>query len=138
MSSREFSTVELEAYLHEALPPNDMAAIETALRNDPELLKQLSLINNRRDAGVHTLGDVWRRHRISCPTREQLGSYLLGALGQGHGEYIAFHIDKIGCRICRANLEDLQRQQGEAAQDASQRRRKYFQSSAGYLGEKRE
>src|ERR1044072_9003692 len=128
---------ELEAYLDEALPAAQMAAVEAALRLQPELLEQLTAINRRRDAGVHSLGEIWRRHRLSCPTREQLGSYLLRALPRGAGEYIKFHVDKIECRYCAASINDLKEQQEAAAANAAQtRRHKYFQSSAGYLRKK--
>ena len=131
--AKQLTQSELEAYLDEALAPEEMAAIENELRNDPQLAQELAAINARRDAGVHTLGEIWRRHRVSCPTREQLGSYLLQALPQEHNEYVAFHVEKIGCRFCRANLDDLRREQEEAAETVVTRRTKYFQSSAGYL-----
>jgi hypothetical protein len=131
-----FTESELEAYLDEALRPDEMAAIEQELRASEELSKRLAAINGRRDAGVHTLGEIWRRHRISCPTREQLGSLLLGALTAEDEDYIRFHVEKVGCRFCRANLDDMKRQQQEAADAAVSRRSKYFQSSAGYLRKK--
>jgi hypothetical protein len=124
---------ELEAYLDEALPAEEMARIEDLLRRNPELLEQLAAINARRDAGVHSLGEIWRRHRLSCPPREQLGGLLLGTLPKLQAQYIRFHIDVAGCRLCKANLADLENQQAEAAEAAQTRRRKYFQSSAGYL-----
>ena len=76
--SLDFRTSDLESYLDEALPPEQMARIEKAAREDCGLAGQLASIQARRDAGVHSLGDIWRRHRLSCPTREQLGSLLLG------------------------------------------------------------
>src|SRR4029079_14056837 len=91
---------DLQAYLDEALSPEQMTAIEAELRKKPELLKQLSGINARRDAGVHSVGEIWRRRRLSGPRREQLCSCLLGALDGGHTEYIDFHIKTIGCRYC--------------------------------------
>jgi hypothetical protein len=127
---------DLQAYLDEALAPAEMTAIETELRKKPELLQQLAAINARRDAGVHSVGEIWRRQRLSCPSREQLGSYLLGALDGGQAEYIDFHIRKIGCRYCQANLEDLRRQQEETAETVKTRRTKYFQSTAGHLRRK--
>src|ERR1700754_862564 len=130
------SPTDLAAYLDEALPAETMAAIEDTLRNDPKLTEQLAEIIARRDAGVHSLGDVWRRHRLSCPAREQLGSYLLGILSDEENDYVAFHLNKIGCRFCQANLADLKTQQAQAtaeAEQAAKRRRKYFQSSAGHL-----
>jgi hypothetical protein len=127
---------DLQAYLDEALTPAEMSAIELELRKKPELLKQLAAINARRDAGVHSVGEIWRRQRLSCPSREQLGSYLLGALDGGHTEYVEFHVRKIGCRFCQANLEDLRRQQEETAETVKKRRTKYFQSTAGHLRRK--
>jgi len=124
---------ELEAYLDEALPPEEMALIEKVLRKTPDLVRQLGLIHARRDAGVHAVGEIWRRHRITCPTRDQLGSYLLGALEPEVADYIDFHLQVVGCRYCRANLADLENQQAEAPQEAETRRKRYFQSSAGYL-----
>ncbi|MBM4002086.1 MAG: hypothetical protein FJ295_02195 [Planctomycetes bacterium] len=134
---RIFTELELEAYLDEALAPAQMTEIEEAVRNDPRLVQQLSTLNARRDAGVHSLGEIWRRHRLSCATREQLGSLLLGVLTPEFAEYFRFHIDVVGCRYCYANLADLQRQQREAASSTTTRRTRYFQSSAGMLREKR-
>ena len=128
---------DLQAYLDEALAPAEMAAIELELRKKPELLQQLAAINARRDAGVHSVGEIWRRQRLSCPAREQLGSYLLGALDPGNAEYIDFHLQKIGCRYCQANLDDLRRQQQETAEVVKTRRTKYFQSTAGQLRRKK-
>ncbi len=130
---REFTRSELEAYLEESLSPEDTVAIEAALRRRPELARQLAEINGTRNAGLHSLGEIWRRHRVSCPTRQQLGSFLLGALSEQQMDYVRFHTETIGCRFCAANLMDLRRQQQEGAEAAVSRRRKYYDSSAGYL-----
>ncbi|MCL6502247.1 MAG: hypothetical protein K6T86_06140 [Pirellulales bacterium] len=130
--SSSFSEAELEGYLDEALPVEEMARIEAALRASSELAARLAAINARRDAGLHSLGDIWRRHRITCPERTELGSYLLGVLEAGHAAYIRFHLEVIGCRLCQANLADLQQQQA-ARPDTASRRRRYFKSSAGLL-----
>ena len=131
--AKEFTELELESYLDEALSPGEMAAVESELRANPKLGKRLAAINGRRDAGVHTIGEIWRRHRVSCPSREQLGSYLLDALDKQQMDYYRFHIEDIGCRFCIANLHDLRMQQDESAATTATRRTKYFQSSAGYL-----
>src|SRR6185369_16836678 len=127
---------DLQAYLDEALPPEQMSAVEAELRKKPDLLKQLSAINARRDAGVHSVGEIWRRNRLSCPSREQLGSYLLGVLGKETADYVSFHVKTIGCRLCQANVEDLDQQQKETAETVKTRRTKYFQSTAGHLRKK--
>lgn len=131
--SHQISDSDLEAYLEEALTPAQMATIEQELRGQPDLLNRLSEINSRRDAGMHSLGEIWRRNRISCPTREQLGSYLLGALDDEQSDYVRFHLATVGCRLCHANLHDLERRQAESNESVVVRRRKYFDSSAGYL-----
>ena len=113
-----------------------MAEIETALREDSKLVDRLAAIVGRQDAGVHSIGATWRRHRLSCLSREQLGSYLLNVLDEDQTEYIKFHLEKIGCRLCNASLEDLSQQHSAADAEATKtRRHKYFQSSAGYLRE---
>ena len=131
--ARTFSDCELEAYLDEALAPGEMAQLETAIRGDRELTRRLSAINGRRDAGLHTLGEIWRRHRASCPPREQLGSFLLGALNKDVLQYIEFHLKTVGCRYCLASIEDLQRRHQETRETATRRQRKYLDSSAGLL-----
>jgi anti-sigma factor RsiW len=133
MSKTRFRQTDLEGYLDEALAPERMTEIEDALRHDPALADRLATINARRDAGVHSLGEIWRRHRLTCPSREQLGSYLLGVLPEDAAAYIAFHLETIGCRPCQASAADLKAQHHEGADAAEHRRRRYFQSSAGYL-----
>jgi hypothetical protein len=130
--SAEYTQAELEAYLDEALTPTEMAEIEAQVRQRDDLMQRLQAILNRRDAGLHSLGEIWRRHRISCLDRETLGSYLLGVLAPEHADYVRFHLQQIGCRLCQANVDDLRQRQLQLT-DSRQRQRRYFQSSAGYL-----
>ena len=132
--THEFSNAELEAYLDESLSAQRLANVEEALREVPGLADQLATVAGQRDAGVHSLGAIWRRQRLSCPSREQLGSFLLGVLDPAHAQYVQFHLDEVGCRYCTASVEDLREQHAAASkQDSETRRNKYFQSSAGYL-----
>ena len=124
---------DLEAYLDEALPASEMAELEQQLRGDRALLERLAALGARRDGGLHSLGAIWRRHRLTCPSRPQLGSYLLGIIPDAEARSLKFHIEIIGCRLCQANLADLSNQQSESAARANVRRQRYFQSSAGYL-----
>ncbi|MEO1496393.1 MAG: hypothetical protein AAFV43_04505 [Planctomycetota bacterium] len=136
----DYSTAELIAYLDEAAPAGRMSEIESALRDDAELRERLATLVSARDAGLHSLGEVWRRRRLTCPTREQLGSYLLGVLPDGPdgglAGYLRFHVEVVECRWCLANLEDLREKHAgaaEAADDVETRRGRYFQSSVGRL-----
>lgn len=126
------SLSDMEAYLDEALPHEQMSVIEVALREEDELHFLLVETISRRDTGVHSLGEIWRRHRASCPTREDLGSFLLQVLSAEQHSYIEFHLETVGCRYCLANLEDL-RQNSAGEEDVLRRRKRYFESSAGHL-----
>lgn len=128
-----FSDSDLEAYLDEALDAGLTGRIESAVRGNPALLRRLAELNQRRDQGWHSLGDIWRRHRVSCPSRDDLGSYLLDALEPELTDFIFFHLTEVGCRYCRASLNDLEQATREGQAPAAVRRQKYFQSSAGYL-----
>ena len=131
--TRQLTDAELEAYLDEALAPEEMARIEQALRDDPALIRELASICARRDAGLHSLGAIWRRHRLTCLSRDQLGSYLLGTLDDEAAQDVRFHLETIACRYCQANFADLKQQQVERREITQTRRTRYFQSSAGHL-----
>lgn len=132
MADATITDLELLAYLDEMLPPERASVIERGLRDSSALRQRATILARRRDQGGHSVGEIWRRHRLSCLTRSQLGSYLLGTLDQHLIDYIEFHLRTIGCRICAANLQDLQSAQ-QATSDSRQRRRKFFESSAGLL-----
>jgi hypothetical protein len=131
-AAKPHSDADLLGYLDEMLSPDRMAALEADLRADETLRLRLAGLSRRRDEGVHSVGEIWRRSRLSCPTRGQLGSYLLGTLPAGMADYIEFHIRSVGCRICTANLHDLE-QSARSSPDSSARRRRFFESSAGQL-----
>jgi hypothetical protein len=123
----------LQAFLDEALSPEKMSDLEKRLRVDRQLAERLAHLIGMRDAGVHSIGEIWRRHRLSCPSRQQLGSYLLGAVMDSERSYIEFHIRTLECRYCQSNLDDLRQMQQESPSQVGSRRQKYFQSSAGHL-----
>lgn len=130
-----FTNEELLAFFEEQLPAERMAEIELASRSDDQLQQRLARAASQLDPGNHSVGAIWRRRRLSCLSRAQLGGYLLGALADELVDFVEFHLNVTGCRFCQANLEDL-REASEAARattDVQQRRKKYFQSSAGYL-----
>ena len=77
-----------------------------------------------------TLSEVWEQYRPSCPKRSTLGGYSLGTLDPSWQEYIAFHVGKLGCRFCNANLEDI-RLETVAGSDRFQAR--VMESSVGFF-----
>jgi hypothetical protein len=120
------------------LDADEAAKIEQALRGDKKLLARLSRINGRRDAGIHSLGEIWRRAQIGVPTIDEVGQYLLGVLPTEKADYIRFRVETLRCRYTIAMIRDLENQKSMAgkSQNAS-RRKKYFDSSAGLLRHKK-
>lgn len=129
---------QLHAYLDDALTDAETAHIEQELRVSEPLRKLLRQTMQERDRGDHSLGAIWRRERLTCPTREQLGSYLLQVLDDAEQDYIAFHLETVACPFCVANLADLRARQAEPAPKARERRRRFFETSAGYLQSSRD
>ncbi len=123
----------LHGYLDDALSDTETAQVEQALRNSDSLRRLLRAVLQERDRGEHSIGAIWRRQRLSCPSRDQLGSFLLQVLDADSQDYIEFHVRTIGCPFCSANLADLQNLQKEPAPKAKERRRRFFESSAGLL-----
>ncbi len=132
MPESSFTDDELLAYLDEMLPVERMASAERALRDSESLRRRIANLARQKDQGVHSVGEIWRRRRLSCPTRSQLGGYLLGTLEDDRADYFQFHLQTIGCRYCDANLRDLE-QAMRTTPETQRRRQKFFQSSAGYL-----
>src|SRR4051812_33817246 len=97
----------LHAYLDDALGEAESARVEQALRESDALRRALVQAMQERDRGEHSLGAVWRRERLTCPPRDQLGSYLLEVLDDGLQQYVTFHLETVGCPYCHANLADL-------------------------------
>src|SRR5437667_2831187 len=128
----------LHGYLDDALSDEETALVEKTLRESDPLRRQLRAIIQERDRGEHSIGAIWRRQRLSCPGREQLGNYLLQVLDGEQQAYIDFHLKTINCAFCLANYADLQARHKEAEPATAQRRRRFFESSAGYLHAGRE
>jgi hypothetical protein len=126
------SDPELLAWLDEDLATERMTEIELALRSSDDLKSRLVGLIQERDLGAVTVGEVWRRQRLSCPTRHELGSFLLRALDAAVLDYVKFHLEVVGCRSCQANLEDL-KQSRVSAPETLERRQRIFASSAGKL-----
>lgn len=134
MAERFIDDETLRLYLGDSLGPEGMARVEKALRDSSELRHRLELVRqDRGDAGMHSLGAIWKRSRLSCPSREQLGSYLLDALDPECAEYIRFHIETIGCDFCQANLVDLETQAQRVSAPTQTRQRRIFHSSRHLL-----
>ena len=131
----EIDSETLRAYLLDELPPGTLARVEKALRDSAELRAQLEDVRqNRPEVGLHSLGAIWRRARLTCPSRQQLGSLLLDALDPDLAAYLTFHIEVIECPFCQANLADL-KGRAEPNPHARNRHNRILQSSRHLLGD---
>jgi hypothetical protein len=124
---------QLHAFLDDALTDAEASRVEQALRASEPLRRALKQIMQERDRGEHSLGAVWRRERLTCPTREDLNSFLLEVHDHALQDYSALHIRDVGCPYCTANLADLRARQQEDAGQAKERRKRFFVTSAAYL-----
>ena len=92
-----------------------------------------SAVGGAWDAGMMSdslLTEVWEQQRLTCPKRTTIGRHLLGTLDDPWRAYVAFHLETLGCRFCRANADDL-RQQTDDKPSASVE--KVFQSTIGFF-----
>lgn len=123
----------LRDYINDALPDGEIMQIETALRSDEAIRSLLREVQQEAERGEHSVGAIWRRERISCPTREQIGSYILQALDDDFQAYIEFHLNTIGCPACQANFDDLQKKHVKPDAAVTARRQRIVDSSVPAL-----
>jgi len=74
--------------------------------------------------------EVWQTQRPTCPKRTTIGGYVLNTLDPPWHQYVDFHLHRLGCTYCQANLHDLQKQQ---TTDVSTLRKRIMQSTIGFL-----
>ena len=131
MPDQPITRATIEGYLHDALPPERAAAVEQAIRERPALMALVAQVRQETDHGEHSIGAVWWRERLSCPTREQLSMALEEILDDDFAAYVDAHVKLVGCHVCQATLDDLRQLRAEAAAPRTERRRRIVDSSAG-------
>lgn len=138
---RDLQIIELLLYCQ--LPNKRVAATMNVTEQTVALVKHRSLKQVREtverkkvplgpssEQFENLLTDVWEYHRFSCPKRSTIGGYLLRTLDDEWQRYIDFHLNILGCRFCRANLEDLQ---SETLEHAQQLHARIMESTVGFL-----
>ncbi len=135
--NEEITNEMLDAYLDDCLTESEEISIEKALRESESLRQKLQQIRENRNYGEHSLGAIWRRERLTCPSREELTKYILGVLDQEHQDYIQFHLQTIHCPTCLANWDDLRQQHQEDETTTKKRRQRTFDSSCHLIPNKR-
>lgn len=76
------------------------------------------------------LTETWEDERLTCPKRSTLGRHLLGTLDPAWADLVEFHVNRLGCRFCQANLEDLKR---DASPPSPMLREKILHSTIGFF-----
>ena len=74
--------------------------------------------------------EVWEEHRLTCPKRSTIGRYLLRSLEPQWLALVDFHVNRLGCRFCHANLDDLQKKTDE---DSAATRERVLHSTIGFF-----
>ncbi|MSR49647.1 MAG: hypothetical protein DWI08_05400 [Planctomycetota bacterium] len=123
----------LDAFIDDHLNEQDSIRVEKAVRESPELHTLLKSIVASRDIGDHSIGAIWRREHLSCPTREELSSYKEEALDTQRIDYIKFHLEIVGCNACQANLLDLNSAKGPKANPAAREKHRQFLENSKLL-----
>lgn len=124
LNFHDLEIIELIFYCH--LSNRDIAQIMNLKGKNIALIKHRCLKKIREnisrlkvsieplsDNFENLLNEVWRQQRLSCPKRSTIGAYLLETLDKDWHCYVDFHLKKLGCHFCQANLEDLRRQTAE-------------------------
>lgn len=133
-----------ELLFYSQLSNKDITKIMGVRNNLVALVKHRSLKRIRKDISSRKLPtepssadferlltDIWESQRLSCPKRSTIGSYLLDTLETAWRQYVDFHLNVLGCRFCRANLEDLQSRTAETGQKKLYTR--IMESTVGFL-----
>ncbi|MFC1652162.1 RNA polymerase sigma factor [Planctomycetota bacterium] len=84
------------------------------------------------DTFTDMLTQTWQILRPSCPKRNTIGRYMLKTLPDDWQTYVEFHLNKLGCHFCRANLVDLETQNAESDHPRALHSR-IMQSTVGFL-----
>jgi len=78
-----------------------------------------------------SLNLIWENQRPSCPKRTTLGKFSLQLLPENWTDFVDFHVNRLGCSYCRANLAELeQAAESDVSENTSQQ---LFQSTIGFL-----
>ncbi|MBN2181466.1 MAG: sigma-70 family RNA polymerase sigma factor [Sedimentisphaerales bacterium] len=139
---RELQIIELLFYCH--ISNKDTAKILGIDEKNVALIKHRSLKQIREriassslpadpssEEFENLLTDIWKLQRFSCPKRSTIGAYLLGTLDKQWHDYVDFHLNKLGCRFCMANFEDMKNQ--NIKNQNRQLRARIMESTAGFL-----
>jgi len=135
---RDLQIIEMLFYCR--LANKDVAGILSLDEKHVALIKHRAIKRIRESVSQTTgefapadtmIADIWQPQRLSCPKRSTIGAHMLGTLEPAWQDYVGFHLERLGCAFCRANLDDLRRQTSE--DDSSSFRERIMESTVGFL-----
>lgn len=97
--SREY----IHAYIDGALSPEETEAFALKAQRDSELRGQIRTVQSEFDYHNHTVGSLWRRNQLTCPSDQDIVDYQRGELAIINPEiadYVQFHLKSIRCIYC--------------------------------------
>ena len=120
LNFRNIQIIELLFYCQ--LSNKDVAKIMNIDKHSVNLIKHRSIkqihknLSQLKASSEYTLQSfenlltqAWEMQRPGCPKRSTIGAYLLETLDENWHRYVDFHLNKLGCHFCRANLQDLEK-----------------------------
>jgi len=142
LNFRDLQIIELLFYGHltnkkvaQELNMNEKAVAVIKHRCLKQLRRQITLADVSSDQlspeFENLLTGIWESLRPSCPKRSTIGAYLLETLELPWHDYVHFHLNKLGCHFCRANLDDLKQQNKNQYQSTF--KQKIMESTVGFL-----
>jgi hypothetical protein len=129
-----FSDAQLLAYAEERLPMAATLQLEKSLESDEKLKTDLRRVCGQHLTGELSLATIWRDFQVGCLSQDQLAAYVGHQLGGALADYVRFHIDEVGCRICEARLDELARlAHNSSNEQVTPLASKCFNSSVGLI-----
>ena len=81
-----------------------------------------------------SISELWFKERISCLDQETLDAWRRGAISGPLADYVAFHVDELGCPFCQADLGQMQvRESAEDSHRLGRSREKVGEVTATFL-----
>ena len=97
--SREY----IHAYIDGALSPEEADAFTSMAYGDSELRGKIRTVQTEFDYHNHTVGSLWRRNQLTCPSDQEIVDYQRGELAIINPkivDYVQFHLNSIRCIYC--------------------------------------
>jgi hypothetical protein len=79
-------------------------------QEDSELRGQIRTVQSEFDYHNHTVGSLWRRNQLTCPSDQEIADYQRGELAIIYpkiADHLQFHLNSIRCIYCISTAAEL-------------------------------